>query len=93
MLDHKGDVMLGDPFWGQPLALNSKKLTVAHLKRLAEGLHLPTTTVVGEIRQIIEGKVAGEGHDPRNVQVLLQEAEHKRGLCYTMSDVFMDLVP
>ena len=42
---------------GRVLPLNSKRLTSAHLKQVAEKLELPTTGSADQIRQLIEGKL------------------------------------
>ena len=46
---------------GKLLPLYSRRLTTVQLKRIAEGLELPTTGSADEIRQLIEGKLE-EGH-------------------------------
>ena len=58
---------------GKLLPLNSRRLTTYQLKKIAEGLGLPTTGSADETRQLIEGKLE-EGHDVHNVQVVVQEA-------------------
>ena len=58
---------------GKLLPLNSRRLTTVQLKKIAEGLGLPTTGSADEIRQLIEGKLE-EGHDVHNVQVVMNEA-------------------
>ena len=68
MLDHEGDTVPHDPFQGQPLPLNSKKLIIALLKQLAESIYLSTMGATDKIRQLVEGKLTGEGHDPKNVK-------------------------
>ena len=60
---------------GRPLPLNSKRLTGVLLKQLARGLEIPSTSSRDELRTMIEGKLGDLGHDPRNTQVVLQEAE------------------
>lgn len=60
----------------RPLPLNSKKLTGLLLKQLARGLEIASSSSGDELRQLIEGKLEDGGHDPRNVQVLLQEVEN-----------------
>ncbi len=54
-----------------PIPLNSKRLTAAHLKRLATALDVPTTAAGDEVRQMVEGKLTDQGREPRNVQVVL----------------------
>ena len=55
---------------GLPIPLNSKRLTTGQLKRLARALDVPTTAAGDEIRQMIEGKLAEDGREPLNVQVM-----------------------
>ena len=57
---------------GRLLPLNSRRLTTVQLKKIAEGLGLPTTGSSDETRQLIEGKLA-EGHEVHNVQVVVNE--------------------
>ena len=52
--------------------LNSRRLTAEILSRIARALDLPTTASVEETRQLIEGML-GEEHEPRNVQVELEQ--------------------
>ena len=59
---------------GKVLPLNSKRLTCAHLKRVAERLELPATGSADQIRQLIEGKLQAEqGKEVCNIQVVVQE--------------------
>ena len=83
-----------EPFKGRPLPLNSKKLTATLLRQLARGLEVPATGSSDEIRQLIEGKLGGMGHEPRNVQVLVQDSRHgtRIGL-QDVEGIFLDLVP
>ena len=60
---------------GQPLPLNPKRLTGVLLKQVARGLEIPSMSSGDELRTMIEGKLGDLGHDPRNSQVMLQEAE------------------
>ena len=68
----QGERTTGERLRGRPpIPLNSKRLTVAHMKRLARSLGLPTTAAGDEIRQMVEGKLADAGREPRNVLVRL----------------------
>ena len=58
--------------YGRPLPLNSKRVL---LKWLARGLDIPVTSSGDELRTLIEGKLGDMGHDPRNTQAVLHEAE------------------
>ena len=57
------------------LPLNSKRLTVNHLRQLASKVGVPTTVSPDELCQMIDGKLAEEGRDTPNVQVVLLSAE------------------
>ncbi len=59
---------------GRWLPLNSRRLNAGHLHLLAETLGLPTGMSNDELRQVIDGKLADMKHDPKNVQVVIQEA-------------------
>ena len=49
--------------------LNSKRLTAEVLTKVAKGLGLPTSTSLAETRQLVEGKLEEQQHEPMNVQV------------------------
>ena len=56
--------------------LNSRRLTAAHLKRIAEVLELPVMGATDQLRQLIERKVESAKHrEAANVQVVLQEEQ------------------
>ena len=57
------------------LPLNSKRLTVGHLRRLASALEVPTGASADEIRQMIDGKLSEAGLEVPNVQVILPTSE------------------
>ena len=57
------------------LPLNSKRLTVNHLRQLASEVSVPTGVSSDELRQMIDGKLTEEGRDTPNVQVVLLNAE------------------
>ena len=46
-----------------------------HLRRLAKELGVPTAASTDELRQMIDGKLAEEGKETRNVQVVLEGAD------------------
>ena len=54
--------------------LNSKRLTAALLRRIANALSLPTDAPAEQLRQLIEGKLITMGKEPMNVQVLVTGA-------------------
>ena len=59
---------------GKRIPLNSRKLTVAHLKQIAKAMELPTVGSADELRQQIEGKLTSqEGCEVSTVQVIVQE--------------------
>ena len=53
------------------LSLKSERLTVSHLQRLASEVGVPTGASADELRQMIDGKLAEDGKDTPNVQVVL----------------------
>ena len=55
-----------------PIPLNSKRLAAIHLKRLAKALSLAMSAATEEVRQMVEGKLAEQGREPLNVQVVLK---------------------
>ena len=57
------------------LPLNSRRLTVANLRKIAHGMSLPVNVPGTELRQLIDGKLIGMGKEPRNVQVVIVETE------------------
>ena len=61
---------------GKVLPLNSKRLKTVQLQRLARALSIPTSASGDELRQLIDGKLEGMEREPRNVQVVILEAEH-----------------
>ena len=54
--------------------LNSRRLTAAHLRAIAEAIGLPTGGSVDQLRQCIEGKLQTEREDP-NVVVIIKEIQ------------------
>ena len=72
---------------GKVLPLNSRWLMTAHVRALAEKLGLPTRAATEELRQLIEGKLADMGREPKNVQVILKEPEEG-----TEEEMFLFLV-
>ena len=61
---------------GRVVPLNSRRLTAAHLKRVAEALKLPTTGSADQLRQLIEGKLESDKRvEATNVQVVIQEEQ------------------
>ena len=58
------------------LLLDSKRLKTVQLQRLARGLSIPTSASGNELCQLIDGKLEGMETEPRNVQVVILEAEH-----------------
>lgn len=60
--------------------LNLRRLTTHHLKRLGRVLGPPAAAVANKLRQMIEGKLTGNGREPRNVQVVLDDVGSKSGM-------------
>ena len=79
---------------GRPLPLNSKRLTGVLLKQLARGLEIPATSSGDELCTLIEGKLGDMGHDPRNTQAVLHEAETGVNISLQDADgVFLTVKP
>ena len=57
-----------------PIPLNSRCLTMTHLRRLASSIGVPADAAGEEVRQMIDGKLIEMGREPRNVQLILGEA-------------------
>ena len=55
--------------------LNSKKIVVSQLRRLASMLELPSEGTSATLRQVIEGKLVELGHEPRNTQVIVASVD------------------
>ena len=74
---------------GRVVPLNSRHLTAAHLKQVAEALELPTSGAADQLRQLIKGKLESKRHvDGTNVIQEEQSVESKLTLLYD-SGVFL----
>ena len=62
---------------GATYLLNSKKLVVSLLRRLAAMLELPSEGTVAMLRQLIEGKLVELEYEPRNIQVIVASSDSK----------------
>ena len=62
---------------GATYPLNSKKLVVSQLRRLAAMLELPSEGTAATLRQLIEGKLVELEYEPRNIQVIVTSADSK----------------
>ncbi len=58
---------------GRWLPLNSRRVTAEYLHLMAQSLGLPTSLAAEGLRQQVEGKLMDMDHEPRNVQVVVQE--------------------
>ena len=56
---------------GRVLPLNSRRLTAVHVRQLAKAMGVPTEAATDEVCQMIEGKLAEDEREPRNVQVVM----------------------
>ena len=54
------------------LPLNSRRLKAEQLRRLAAALEVPTAASADELRQMIDGKLTGEGKVTQNIQVVFE---------------------
>ena len=70
--DEEGSVLEGATY-----PLNSKKLVVSLLRRLAAMLELLSEGTAATLRQLIEGKLVELEYEPRNVQVVVANADSK----------------
>ena len=61
------------------LSLNSKRLTANQLKRIATALGVPMTAAAGAVRLMMEGKLTENERDPRNVLVVMKDANPAAG--------------
>ena len=72
------------------LPLNSRRLTVANLRKIAHGMSLPVNVPGTELRQLIDGKLIGMGKEPRNVQVVIVETESGLERLSLQGGIFVD---
>ena len=56
---------------GRVLPLNSRRLTAVHVRQSAKAMGVPTEVATDEVRQMIEGKLAEDEREPRNVEVVM----------------------
>ena len=57
---------------GKTYPLNSKRIVADQIFEIATLLDLPGGASVAETRQLTEGRLLELGHEPRNVQVIIQ---------------------
>lgn len=76
---------------GRELPLNSRRLTIAQIKRIGAALELPVSASTDEIRMMIEGRLTEDGREPRNVHVYLFEDSSIKLL--DESGVFLTVTP
>ena len=62
---------------GVTLPLNSKKLFINQLRRLATALGISAEGSTSTVRQVIDGKLIQLGHDPRNTQVVVSKVDSR----------------
>ena len=56
-------------------SLNSKRLTTVYIHQLAVALEIPTRASAADILRMFEGKIAEDGREPADVQVVVKEGE------------------
>ncbi len=80
---------------GRWLPLNSRRVTTAYLQLVAQSLGLPTGMSAEELRQQVEGRLLTMEHEPRNVQVIVQERSRVelRLLLVDKAGVFVESEP
>ena len=75
------------------MPLNSKNVNVVLLKQLTKGLGVSETDLPDELRQSIKEKLSEMGHEPRTIQVHLEETTHGMRIAQQDTDgIFLDLV-
>ena len=62
---------------GVILPLNSKKIIISKLRRLATMLEISAEGSAATLRQIIEGKLIKLGHEPHNTQVIVGKVDSR----------------
>ena len=62
---------------GVTLPLNSKKLIISQLRRLVTTLGISAEGSASTLRQVIDGKLIRLGHEPRNTQVVVSNADSR----------------
>ena len=62
---------------GVTLPLNSKKLVINQLHRLATSLEISAEGSASTLRQVIKGKLIELGYEPRNTQVLVSNVDSR----------------
>lgn len=65
---------------GQTYPLNSKRVKVGHLQRIAGSLGLPATGTAAVTRQLIEGKLIELDREPRNAQVVVEDTSENSSI-------------
>ena len=73
--EREGSERGGEPGTPVRLPLNSKRLTVCHLQRLASVVGVPTSASADEFRQMINGKLTEKGKDTSNVQAVFPSVD------------------
>ena len=56
----------------RPMPLNSRRVTRPVLRSLAAELGLPTSASTEDLRQMVDGKLADMGREPRDVLVVIE---------------------
>ena len=62
---------------GATYPLNSKRLVVGQLRRLATMLELPREGTAATLRQVIEGKLVKLDYEPQNIQVIVAKDDSR----------------
>ncbi len=75
------------------LRIASERCARSQKNPVAASMTLSTTGSADEVRQMIEGRLADMGKDPRHVQVLIPEAEGAHLQLQDVDSVFLDVAP
>ena len=65
---------------GACFLLNSRRLTAAHMRAIAQALDLPATGSTDTLRQCIEGQLQTDGREVSNILVILVTQGENVGL-------------
>ena len=71
---------------GKSLPLRSRRLIAVHLRKLAKALGIPVSTMIEDLRLMIDGKLAAMDKEPQNVQVVITDTEERGVECLVLQD-------
>ena len=71
---------------GKSLPLRSRRLTAVHLRKLAKAFGVPVSATIGDLRLMIDGKLAAMDKEPQNVQVIIADTDEDGVECMVLQD-------